>query len=113
MAGMPSVPHVWYAIQVPYTTRVPKEGEVDGVDYHFIARETFESMVAEGQFLEHGEVSGVLYGTSLGGNSRSNARASVSRRVGTAKRSTRPKRFVIHRESNDAVSTNSRASVSC
>jgi hypothetical protein len=89
---------------VPYTTRVPKEGEVDGVDYHFVSRETFESMVAEGKFLEQGEVNGVLYGTSLVGNSRSSARASVSRRIGTAKRSTRPKRFVIHRASEDGAS---------
>ena len=48
---------------MPYTTRAPKEGEVDGVDYHFIAREAFEAMIAAKDVVEFGEVNGVMYGT--------------------------------------------------
>jgi guanylate kinase len=46
-----------------YTSRAPREGERDGVDYNFISRERFETMVAEGGFLEHADVFGNLYGT--------------------------------------------------
>lgn len=48
---------------VSYTTRPPREGERDGVDYHFISEAEFESMVARGDFLEHAEVFGRYYGT--------------------------------------------------
>lgn len=50
-----------YAISA--TTRAPREGEVDGVDYFFLAREEFEARVARGEFLEYAEVHGNLYGT--------------------------------------------------
>jgi len=50
-----------YAISA--TTRLPREGEVDGVDYFFLAREEFETLVARGDFLEYAEVHGNLYGT--------------------------------------------------
>jgi guanylate kinase len=50
---------------VSYTTRSPRPGEVDGRDYHFVSRERFQSMVAEGAFAEWAEVHGNLYGTSL------------------------------------------------
>jgi guanylate kinase len=46
-----------------YTSRPPRAGEADGVDYHFISRPRFESMVAAGQFLEWADVFGNLYGT--------------------------------------------------
>ena len=49
---------------VSHTTRAPRRGEVDGVDYHFTDRATFESMVARGEFLEHAQYVGNLYGTS-------------------------------------------------
>lgn len=48
---------------VSYTTREPREGEREGVDYHFVSDEVFESMVARGEFLEHAEVFGRRYGT--------------------------------------------------
>ena len=35
-----------------YTSRPPREGEVDGVDYNFVSRERFEAMVSVGEFLE-------------------------------------------------------------
>ena len=50
-----------YAISA--TTRLPREGEVNGVDYFFLAREEFETRVARGEFLEYAEVHGNLYGT--------------------------------------------------
>ncbi len=45
------------------TTREPRPGEVDGRDYHFLTRGTFESRLAAGDFLEHAEVHGNFYGT--------------------------------------------------
>ena len=45
------------------TTRPPRQGEVDGVDYHFLAPEEFESRVERGDFLEHAVYSGNRYGT--------------------------------------------------
>jgi guanylate kinase len=46
-----------------YTSRAAREGETDGVDYNFVTRQTFEAMVAGGQFLEWADVFGNLYGT--------------------------------------------------
>lgn len=48
---------------VSCTTRPPREGERDGVDYYFIRREDFEARVARGEFAEHAEVHGNFYGT--------------------------------------------------
>jgi guanylate kinase len=48
---------------VSCTTRQPRAGEVDGKDYHFLSREDFERRVGDGEFLEHAEVHGNLYGT--------------------------------------------------
>ena len=47
-----------------YTSRPPRSGEVDGVDYNFIKEKAFRRMVKEGAFLEWAEVFGHLYGTS-------------------------------------------------
>ncbi|WP_308446489.1 guanylate kinase [Chitinimonas sp. BJYL2] len=51
-------------LSISFTTRAPREGEADGRDYHFVSRETFLAMVDHGDFLEHAEVHGNLYGTS-------------------------------------------------
>ena len=51
-------------LSVSYTTRAPREGEKDGLDYHFVDRARFESMIAAGDFLEHAHVHGNYYGTS-------------------------------------------------
>lgn len=48
---------------VSATTRAPRPGERDGVDYHFISYEQFQSWIAEGAFLEHAEFVGNCYGT--------------------------------------------------
>ncbi len=50
---------------VSHTTRPPRPGERDGVDYHFVDPETFRAMVERGEFAEWAEVHGHLYGTSL------------------------------------------------
>ena len=47
------------------TTRPKREGEVDGVDYHFVDKEEFEREIEEDQFLEYAIVHGNYYGTSL------------------------------------------------
>jgi guanylate kinase len=51
-------------LSVSYTTRAPRTGEVDGREYHFVARDKFEAMIAAGDFLEHALVHGNYYGTS-------------------------------------------------
>ena len=48
---------------VSATTRAPRPGETDGVDYFFVTREKFESMIAAGEMLEYDEHHDNLYGT--------------------------------------------------
>lgn len=48
---------------VSYTTRNPRPGEQDGVDYHFVSAEQFAEMVEAGEFLEHAQVFDRAYGT--------------------------------------------------
>jgi guanylate kinase len=55
-------PSAWLSIST--TTRAPREGEVDGVDYYFVTRAQFEEMIAAGGFLEWAEYAGNLYGTA-------------------------------------------------
>ena len=57
-------------LSVSYTTRAPRPGETEGRDYHFVDRQRFELMLAEGEFLEHAEVYGNFYGTSKGSIAR-------------------------------------------
>jgi guanylate kinase len=49
------------------TTRDPRDGEVDGRDYHFLSRADFEAKIASGGFLEHALVHDNLYGVPLSG----------------------------------------------
>ena len=51
-------------LSISYTTRPPRPGEESGREYFFVTREEFMSMIARGEFLEHAEVYGNLYGTS-------------------------------------------------
>lgn len=51
-------------VSISYTTRPPRRGEEDGVNYHFIDEDRFHQMVGEGAFLEYAEVFGRFYGTS-------------------------------------------------
>ena len=48
---------------VSATTRPPRPGEVDGRDYYFVTRETFEAMIARGEMLEYDEHAKNYYGT--------------------------------------------------
>ena len=51
-------------VSVSHTTRAPRNGEVDGVNYHFIDKDQFEAMVEAGDFFESASVFGNMYGTS-------------------------------------------------
>lgn len=53
------------ALSVSCTTRAPRAGERDGVEYFFIGRDQFLSMIGEGEFLEYSEHFGNFYGTPL------------------------------------------------
>jgi guanylate kinase len=52
------------AVSVSHTTRKPRGQEVDGREYWFIGKRAFNAMVKRGEFFEHAEVHGNLYGTS-------------------------------------------------
>jgi guanylate kinase len=60
-------------LSISATTRQPREGEVDGRDYHFLTPEQFDERVEQGDFLEFATYSGNLYGT---------LRSEVERRLG-------------------------------
>ncbi len=72
-AGKDTVIHAWKKRNprvervVTYTTRKPREGESNGVDYHFVDEVTFLKMAKSGAFLEHKEVHGNRYGTPIDG----------------------------------------------
>lgn len=51
-------------VSVSYTTRAPRRGEQNGVDYHFVDNGTFLAMKQRSEFLESAEVHGYRYGTS-------------------------------------------------
>ena len=55
--------HPDWGFSVSAPTRTPRAGEVDGREYHFLVRDDFVGRVAAGEFLEHEEVHGDLYGT--------------------------------------------------
>jgi guanylate kinase len=50
-------------LSVSATTRQPRPGERDGVDYHFLTREEFDRRVQRGDFVEHADYAGRSYGT--------------------------------------------------
>ncbi len=52
------------ALSRSFTSRPPRQGEGDGVDYNFITRDRFDQMVAAGDFLEWADVFGNCYGTA-------------------------------------------------
>ena len=57
------MPDQEFVYSVSMTTRPPRPGEVDGVDYYFVSREEFERQIAEGNLLEYAEFVGNYYGT--------------------------------------------------
>ena len=52
----------WYSVST--TTRAPREGEVDGVNYYFVSKEEFKKRIAKGEFLEYNYYNDNYYGTS-------------------------------------------------
>ncbi len=56
-------PDIYFSVS--FTTRAPRAGEVDGVNYSFVDREEFERMIAEDELLEYAEYVGNYYGTSI------------------------------------------------
>lgn len=54
-------PQVWQSVSV--TTRGPRPGETDGLQYHFVDDVEFDRMVAAGELLEHARYAGNRYGT--------------------------------------------------
>jgi len=60
-AVRPVLPGVWYSVSA--TTRRPRPGELDGVNYHFVDRATFDDWVAADRMLEWAEFAGNCYGT--------------------------------------------------
>jgi guanylate kinase len=54
-------PDVW--VSVSATTRAPRPGETDGVEYHFVDHDRFDRMVKDGDLVEHAEFAGNHYGT--------------------------------------------------
>ncbi len=54
-----------YYFSISTTTREPRVGEEDGVDYFFVTKECFEEDIKAGNFLEYAQVHGNYYGTSL------------------------------------------------
>jgi len=60
-AAVDALEAVTYSVSA--TTRARRPAETDGVDYHFLERAAFERMVERGEFLEHADYVGDLYGT--------------------------------------------------
>jgi guanylate kinase len=55
------VPHLWVSVSV--TTRFPRPGEIDGVNYRFVSDAEFDRMIAAGEFLEYATYGKHRYGT--------------------------------------------------
>ncbi|MBS4207677.1 guanylate kinase [Bacillus sp. FJAT-50079] len=60
-----SRPDAKFEYSISMTTRQPREGEVDGVDYFFKSREEFEQLISEGMLLEYAQYVGNYYGTPV------------------------------------------------
>ena len=54
-----------YYFSISTTTRKPRDGEKDGIDYFFVSKDEFEKDIDDGYFLEYATVHGNYYGTSL------------------------------------------------
>ncbi len=59
--ALKNIPDLVYSISC--TTRQPRTGETDGIEYRFISHEKFEAGISQGLFLEHAHVHGEIYGT--------------------------------------------------
>ncbi len=52
-----------FSPSISYSTRTPRKGEINGVDYYFVSREEFLQKLEDGEFIEHTEFCGNFYGT--------------------------------------------------
>tara|TARA_B100001173_G_scaffold221477_1_gene191767 strand:- start:97 stop:723 length:627 start_codon:yes stop_codon:yes gene_type:complete len=52
------------SVSVSHTTRKMRKGEIDGKNYHFVSKETFDKMISKKEFVEYAEVFGNMYGTT-------------------------------------------------
>ena len=59
----PDIGNFYFSIST--TTREPRKGELNGVDYYFVSKDEFEEDIKAGHFLEYATVHGNYYGTSL------------------------------------------------
>ena len=62
-AILKSTPNI--CVAVSYTTRLPRPNETEGVNYHFVSRDQFETLIHRHAFLEHAKVFGNYYGTPI------------------------------------------------
>lgn len=60
-----SQPDTAFEYSISMTTRSPREGEIDGIDYFFKSRDEFESLIEQGKLLEYAEFVGNYYGTPV------------------------------------------------
>ncbi|MBP3038332.1 guanylate kinase [Bacillaceae bacterium Marseille-Q3522] len=60
-----SHPDTAFEYSISMTTRPPREGEVDGIDYFFKSRDEFEALIKKGKFIEYAEFVGNYYGTPI------------------------------------------------
>ena len=61
----PARTDIYCSLSLSDTSRLKGEGEIDGQDYHFVARIQFEEYISAKRFVEHGEYDKQYYGTSL------------------------------------------------
>ncbi|MCJ1414675.1 hypothetical protein MMC32_001002 [Xylographa parallela] len=54
-----------FGFSISHTTRAPRPGETNGVEYHFASRQQFMELMDEGGFIEHAKFGGNYYGTSI------------------------------------------------
>jgi len=66
-----------FVFSISATTRAPRDGEQDGVDYHFVDRQRFEGMIGDDEFAEWADVHGQLYGTPTANLEAASARGDV------------------------------------
>lgn len=67
-----------FSPSISYSTRTPRNGEIDGVDYYFVSREVFLKKLERGEFLEHTEFCGNYYGTPKSEIERNSALGKVT-----------------------------------
>ncbi|TGZ81909.1 guanylate kinase [Ascodesmis nigricans] len=54
-----------FGFSVSHTTRPPRAGERDGIEYHFVTPDHFTQLIADNKFIEHATFAGKSYGTSI------------------------------------------------